>query len=133
MECVREPPEWFLWVWHSGPASDQFVASIRLFKVGEERDVELREEPGDALRPARRWDLTAVCTSKPSGRQAEQELRRLRTSPVCGATAETQACAPLLSWTSEPAITHHSPNPGRFLSLLPPPPFMSCTRWEVNK
>ena len=43
MECVREPPEWFLWVWHSGPASDQFVASIRLFKVGEERDVGAEE------------------------------------------------------------------------------------------
>ena len=43
MECVREPPEWFLWVWHSGPAPDQFVASIRLFKVGEERDVGAEE------------------------------------------------------------------------------------------
>ena len=43
MECVREPPEWFLWVWHSGPAPDHFVASIRLFKVGEERDVGAEE------------------------------------------------------------------------------------------
>ena len=42
MECVREPPEWFLWVWHAGIRSGQaeeFVATIRLFKVGEEREL----------------------------------------------------------------------------------------------
>ena len=31
MECVREPPEWFLWVWHSGSDIDHFVVNIRLF------------------------------------------------------------------------------------------------------
>ena len=39
MECVREPPEWFLWVWHAGTASGQardFIATIRLFRVGED-------------------------------------------------------------------------------------------------
>jgi len=40
MECIREPPEWFLWVWHVGiDASDQFVANIRLFKVGHEKEM----------------------------------------------------------------------------------------------
>ena len=42
MECVREPPEWFLWVWHAGGGAgraEEFVATIRLFKVGEEREV----------------------------------------------------------------------------------------------
>jgi len=42
MECVREPPEWFLWVWHAGCGAgraEEFVATIRLFKVGEEREV----------------------------------------------------------------------------------------------
>ena len=42
MECVREPPEWFLWVWHAGTGTglaEEFVATIRLFKVGEEREL----------------------------------------------------------------------------------------------
>ena len=45
MECVREPPEWFLWVWtqHSGPDIDQFVVNIRLFKVGQEREMGAEE------------------------------------------------------------------------------------------
>ena len=45
MECVREPPEWFLWVWtlHSGPDIEQFVVNIRLFKVGQEREMGAEE------------------------------------------------------------------------------------------
>ena len=45
MECVREPPEWFLWVWtqNSGPDIDQFVVNIRLFKVGQEREMGAEE------------------------------------------------------------------------------------------
>ena len=43
MECVREPPEWFLWIWHNGPDIDQFVVNIRLFKVGQEREMGAEE------------------------------------------------------------------------------------------
>ena len=43
MECVREPPEWFLWVWHSGSDIDHFVVNIRLFKVGHEREAGAEE------------------------------------------------------------------------------------------
>ena len=43
LECVREPPEWFLWVWHSGSDIEQFVVNIRLFKVGQEREMGAEE------------------------------------------------------------------------------------------
>ena len=43
MECVREPPEWFLWMWYNGPDIDQFVVNIRLFKVGQEREMGAEE------------------------------------------------------------------------------------------
>ena len=37
MECIREPPDWFLWVWHAGPGdTGQFVVNIRLYRVGLE-------------------------------------------------------------------------------------------------
>jgi len=33
MECVREPPEWFLWVWGSEETVSDYKARIRIFSV----------------------------------------------------------------------------------------------------
>ena len=78
MECIREPPEWFLWVWHLG--SGQFVANIRLFRVGEEREMgaEERSWTGSVI-PLRvsKDDIT-------SGRSLGFMLHDRQIQPLCG-------------------------------------------------
>ena len=96
MECVRETPNWFLWVWHLGSGktkhlilrsqelikhiTGQFVANIRLFRVGEEREsgAEERSWTG-AVIPLRvsKEDIT-------SGRSLGFMLHDRQIQPLCG-------------------------------------------------
>ena len=77
----REPPEWFLWLWHIGPSNiDQFVATIRLFKVGHHADT------GGAERS---WTggLTSTSVSKEeivAGRGVGFMLHDKQVQPLCG-------------------------------------------------
>ena len=53
MECVREPPEWFLWVWGSGEEGGElFRATIRIFRARQE------EDPGATLE--RSWSGAVI-------------------------------------------------------------------------
>ena len=87
MECIREPPEWFLWVWHIGPSNiDQFVATIRLFKVGHHTD------SGGAERS---WTggVTPTSVSKEeivSGRGDGFMLHDKQVQPLCGTIQDSE-------------------------------------------
>jgi len=85
MECVREPPEWFLWVWGSEETVNDYKARIRIFSVRDQDNPGLQE---------RSWSGAVI----PLSVSREEIVRRglgfmvhdKQVQPLCGPIEESE-------------------------------------------